>query len=432
VSAPFNPRPVPPDERTLGAWDYTVLWGSYGAGLLVMVAGTLLVPALGFGAAIAAIVAGTVIGNLILLVPTVMGADHGLPTMASLRPTLGSAGSYLPSVVNVVQLVGWTAFELIIMTRAAGAITHRLLGTSLHWFWLVFFTLVCVAFALGGPLVVVRVWLEKVGIWLLLLTTVYLTYYLLSHYGLSRALSQPGKGGLTFPQAVDIVVAMPLSWLPLAADYSRFARSARRAALGTYVGFFVTNIWFYALGALAVLALGTSGIVQAILALPIGVAALILVLVDETDNAFADLYSCAVSAGNIFSRVPQRAFVVLFGVVAFVAAAVLPMGRYESFLFLLGSVFAPLFGVVTADYFLLRRRRIDADAVYEKSGPAFDWMAVFSWAVGVAAYQFITRDLPQVGASIPSFAIAGVLYLALRAVTRFLPGPGGRPDRPGS
>src|SRR5215210_6352117 len=411
-------RPVPERERKLGFLDFFVLWGSLGAGLLVMLAGTLLVPGLGLGVALVAIVLGTLLGNLLLLVPAVMGSDHGVPTMVALRPTLGIHGSYLPSFVNVVQLVGWTAFELIIMATAASAITDRVLGGSTYGAWLLILGLLCTGLAIGGPLVVVRVWLERFGVWLLLATTAYLTYYLLSHYSLAALVAQPASGDLPFPLAVDLVIALPLSWLPLAADYNRFARSTRGASLGTYLGFFVANVWFFALGAVAVLALQTQDLVSSITALTIGVIALVIILVDETDNAFADVYSAAVSTRNLLSSITHWKLASFFGVLGFIAAVLLPIERYETFLLLLGSVFAPLFGIVAADYFLLRRRRLDVQALYSESGAygyrkGFNGYAPLCWAIGVAIYPGIANLYPSIGASLPSFVLAGAIYLGL-------------------
>jgi purine-cytosine permease-like protein len=219
-----------------------------GRGASGELAGTLLVPGLGLGPALAAIVVVTLLGNLLLLIPAVMGSDQAVSTMVALRPTLGIRGSYLPTLVNVLQLVGWTAFELI-MARAASAVTEHIFEVSVYWLWLPVLALLCTALAIGGPLVVVRVWLEKFGVWLLLPTTVYLTYYLLSRYGLSVLMAQPGSDDLPFPLAVDLIVALPLSWLPLAAGYDRFTRSTRGgASIETYLGFFVANVWFFALG----------------------------------------------------------------------------------------------------------------------------------------------------------------------------------------
>ena len=411
-------EPVPRRERKLGFLDFFVLWGSLGAGLLVMLAGTLLVPGLGLGAALAAVVVGTLLGNLLLLVPATIGSDHGIPTMVALRPTLGIRGSYLPSFVNVVQLVGWTAFELIIMATAASAVTERVFGVSTYGVWLPALALLCTVLAIGGPLVVVRVWLEKFGVWLLLATTAYLTYYLLSSYSLGGLMAQPGTGDLPFPLAVDLVMALPLSWLPLAADYNRFARGTWAASLGTYLGFLVSNIWFFALGAVAVLALQTQDLIASIMALTIGGVALIIILVDETDNTFADIYSAAVSTRNLLSGIPHWRLAAFFGVLSLIVAALLPIERYETFLLLLGSVFAPLFGVVAVDYFLLRRRRLEVDALYDESGAygyhnGFNGYALFCWVIGVAVYQGIAHLYPSIGASLPSFILAGALYLGL-------------------
>ena len=419
-------EPVPLRERKLGFLDFLVLWGSLGAGLLVMLAGTLLVPGLGLRAALAAIVVGTLLGNLLLLVPAVMGSDHGVPTMVALRPTLGIRGSYLPSLVNVVQLVGWAAFELIIMATAAGAVTERVFGVSAYGVWLPVLALLCTVLAIGGPLVVVRVWLEKFGIWLLLATTVYLTYYLLSHYDLGELMAQSGNGDLPFPLAVDLVVALPLSWLPLAADYNRFARDTRAASLGTYLGFLVTNVWFFALGAVAILALQAEDLIASIMALTIGGVALIIILVDETDNTFADIYSAAISTRNLLSGISHWKLATFFGVLSFIVAVLLPITSYESFLLLLGSAFAPLFGIVATDYFLLRRRRLDIDNLYDKTGTygyhrGFNWYALACWVVGVVIYQGIAGLYPSVGASLPSFILAGVIYLGLTQLRKDRP-----------
>ncbi len=208
-------EPVPSDQRTLRLRDYFVLWSSLGAGLLVFAAGTLLVPSLGLGEAFIAIVLGTLIGNLLLALAGTVGSDTGVPTMVLLRPALGQKGSFLPTLFNLAQLVGWTAFEFWVMATAANRISQTLFGFSNYLFWLVAFALVCILLALGGPLVVVREWLEKFGVWIVYLVTLWLTLFFFTHYDILALLRQPGEGGLPFWLAVDLVVAMPISWMPL-------------------------------------------------------------------------------------------------------------------------------------------------------------------------------------------------------------------------
>jgi putative hydroxymethylpyrimidine transporter CytX len=242
-------EPVPESHRILNFPDYLALWSSLGVGLLVLLAGTLLVPGLGLGQALLAILIGSIIGSLLLAVAGVVGSDQAIPTMVMLRPVLGIRGSYIPSVLNVIQLIGWGAFEVIIMAEAANGIS-RTLGFSAYPLWALFFALWCTLLALGGPLAVVRQWIEKFAIWLVYGITIYLTVYLFTHYDIGVLLRAPGSGEMPFWLAVDLVVAMPISWMPLVADYNRFARRSGPAFWGTFLGYTVANTWFYALGAL--------------------------------------------------------------------------------------------------------------------------------------------------------------------------------------
>jgi len=436
-------EPVPAAHRELGGLDYFVLWGDLGIGLLVMLAGTFLVPALGFGDAMLAIVIGSILGCLLLALVGVIGSDNAVPTMVLLRPVLGVRGSYLPSALNVLQLIGWTIFEFIIMGFAADAISRALFGASNLVLWTAAFAAIVILMGIGGPIGVVRQWLEKFAVWIVLATTAWLTIYLLSSPALSTILSQPGDGSLPFWVAVDLVIAMPISWLPLVADYNRFAKQTPRAFWGTFVGYLVTNVWFYALGALLLLTAivrqdttqDPKAFVSAI-ALTVGWVALLILLVDETDNAWADLYSAAVSIQNLFPKIKQRWLILGLGIVAFLVAVALDITQYENFLFLMGSFFIPLFGVLVADYFFLRRRKYQSDELYTSSGAYWyrggvNVWGLVAWGVGVIAYhitnptilgafyadyiKLIPNAVTAYGGSLPSFIVAFVLYAALGA-----------------
>ena len=192
AAATIGIEPVPDRYRVLGFLDYFVLWADLGVGLLVLLAGTALVPGLGFWEAILAILVGTLIGNVMLGLAGVIGSDHGIPSMVSLRPSFGQRGSYLPSLLNVVQLVGWGAFELVIMAQASARLTQSLLGVSSYPVWAIAWGIVVTLFALGGPLVVVRQWLEKAGIWIVLATIAWIVFYVVTHFDVTAAVAREG------------------------------------------------------------------------------------------------------------------------------------------------------------------------------------------------------------------------------------------------
>jgi len=420
-------EPVPREHRILGFLDYLVLWGDLGVSLLLLVAGALLVPGLGLGPALLAILIGALVGNLLLALAGVVGSDNAVPTMVLLRPVLGLRGSYLPTVLNLIQLIGWGAFEVMIMAQAAHAASQALFGASNYPLWVAIFAVLCTLMAVAGPLIVVRQWMEKFAVWVVLIITLWLTYYFFVVYDAPSLLRQPGTGEMPFWLAVDLVIAMPISWMPLVADYSRFARRSDRAFWGTYLGYFLANVWFYGLGAMLVLALKTTpgdlitALATAVTALAAGWMVLLILLVQETDEAFADIYSAAVSAQNLWPRAPQRWLAVAAGALCFLLAATLDLAKYEEFLFLIGSFFVPLFGLLAADYFVLRGRRYEGAELYRPQGRYWYWggingRAILAWALGFAVYWLIKSNAPWLGASLPSFLAAFVLHLVLARV----------------
>jgi NCS1 family nucleobase:cation symporter-1 len=408
---------VPDRYRVLGFLDYFVLWADLGVGLLVLLAGTALVPGLGFWEAIAAILVGTIIGNVMLGLAGVVGSDNGIPSMVSLRPSFGQRGSYLPSLLNVVQLVGWGAFELVIMAQASARLTQSVWGVSSYPAWAVVWGVVVVIFALGGPLVVVRQWLEKAGIWIVLVTAAWMALYAVGHADLAALAGKPGDGSLSFAQAIDLVVAMPISWLPLVADFNRFAKDSRSSFWGTVSGFAVSNVLFYGLGVLLILVLPTSDLIGSIMSVAFGAAGLALLLGDETDNAFADVYSGAISIKNVLPALPTRALVTSIGGVCLAIALTVDLGSFVSFLYLVGSLFTPLFGVLLADYFLLRRRRYESSDLYPVDGRGrfrggINAVALIAWACGIATYLAETTYVGWLGGTLPSLAVSLIVYLA--------------------
>jgi NCS1 family nucleobase:cation symporter-1 len=427
AAATVGIEPVPARFRVLGFLDYFVLWADLGVGLLVLAAGSYLVPGLGLPQALVAIVLGTAAGNLMLGLAGAIGSEHGIPSMVSLRPSFGLRGSYLPSLVNVIQLVGWGAFEIVIMAHASSRLSGPILGFASYPFWAVGWGAIVILLGLGGPLVVVRQWLEKIGIWLVLLTISWIAIYALTRGDLGAIWSRPGDGSLGFAQAIDLVVAMPISWLPLVADFNRFAKDSRSSFAGTVAGFAVANVVCYALGAVLILVLPSTDLIGSIMTVAFGAAGLVLLLGDETDNAFADVYSSAISIKNVIPGLPTRALVAAVGGTCLALALSVDLASFQGFLYLVGSLFTPLFGVLFADYFLLRRRRYTSEELYPGDARGeLPWgvnpIALVAWAAGVGAYLAETTYVGWLGGTLPSLGVSMAVYLvvslAIKAVRR--------------
>ena len=219
--------PVPERLRVLGAFDLTLLWGNLSVSLLVIVAAAGLVPMLSFKQALLAIAIGAVAGNVLLGLAAAIGADARVPGMVLLRAPLGQRGSYAPTVLNVAQNLGWSTFELIIISSAAAALSDRVFGFRERWLWALVFGAISLALGLMGPIGFVRRYLKKFAVWAVAASIVYLTWWVLDKADLGELWRQGGEGGVSLGQGIDLVIANIVSWTPLAADYTRFARGRR-------------------------------------------------------------------------------------------------------------------------------------------------------------------------------------------------------------
>src|SRR5216117_3458636 len=171
--------PVPERLRVLGLVDLTLLWGNLSISLLVIVAAAGLVPALSFKQALLAILIGALAGNLLLGLAAAIGADARVPGMVVLRAPLGRRGSYLPTILNVAQNLGWSTFELLIIATAASALSERVFGFHARWLWTLLFGRVAIVLALLGPVGFVRRYVKKFAVWAVIASLVYLTWWVI-------------------------------------------------------------------------------------------------------------------------------------------------------------------------------------------------------------------------------------------------------------
>ena len=400
------------NARTLTGRDFFFLWAGAGIALTEIWAGGLLAP-LGLTAGLIVIVLGHVIGNTPLALAGLIGSRHGVAAMASTRAALGSRGSILPALLNVTQLVGWTAVMLWVGGEAA---TRLAGGFGSRTFWIILAGLLTTGWALGGH----RFWkkLQAAAVILLALLSGLMTYLALQRYGWSGLASQPAAGGLSFMSGLDLVIAMPVSWIPLVADYARHARRPGPALVGTWTGYFLAGCWMYSVGLMVSLATGSSTpdamIMDLMASYGWAAAALLIAVVSTFTTTFLDIYSNAVSVRSITTRWGERTVILATGVLGTGLALVLNPHFYEHFLLLIGSAFCPLFGVVLADYFVARRGRWPEELA-TGAGPRFRLTGLVAWLLGIAVYHLIARMWPGLGASLPAMLLAAVIYLVLHA-----------------
>lgn len=404
-------NPVPTKHRILRGFDYFILWSSLGVGLLVFSAGSFLSET-PFYHALLAIIIGSIAGSVLLSMAGKIGSDHAVPSLIGIRPAFGLYGSYLAAVLNIIQLIGWTTFEILILSKAAEQLTN------MHdtFVWNIIFGAIIALLGIFGPLFLVKQWLSKFAIWIVYASSAIILVTLLFQ-NLPNVISGDGKD-MSFFVALDIVIAMPISWMPLVSDYNRFAKTSKGAFIGTLIGFSITNIIFYVGGLLFGVG-DISSIIISIQAILFGFILLVMI-VDEIDNAFADIYSAAISSQSIFHNLNQRHLIIGFSIVSTILAIFVSIEGYEQFLFLIGALFIPLFGVLLTDYFVIKRGKYLNDMMYGNKIIKIGYPAIIAWAIGALVYYLLSQlspiylaQLPTIGSTIPSLIISSLLYLLI-------------------
>jgi len=428
-----------PAPRALGVLDQLGLWGNLGVSLLGFT-GALVVlqpggpgtPRLSLAAALVAIVVGTVLGAAAVAVAALPGAQTGAPAMVLLRGLFGARPSYVPTVLNIVQMLGWGTFELVTIATAVGAVAPGLP----RWVYVLVGGVVTTVLAVF-PLGAVRV-LRRYVTAAVVIALAYLFVQLLQH-PLPPLTAGTWSG---FSVGVDTTVAVAVSWVPMAADYARHSRSPRAAFTGTFLGYGLTQVACYGLGLLALVTVAADAdhVFAAFIAVPLGGLAFMVLAVREVDQSFANVYSTTVSTQNLRPRWDRRLISVVIGVSITVLALAVNIYGYASFLSLIGSLFVPMFAVLVVDYFAFSGRRgWDLTAT---SRPR--WVMLAPWAAGFVTYQLIYPGQvswwatawgnlahavrftaqPWMSASLLSFTVAATATTLLRGATRLT---GGRP-----
>ncbi|NMO90147.1 cytosine permease [Actinomycetospora sp. TBRC 11914] len=410
--APTLDGPVP---RSLGLLDQGAFWANLGVSLLGF-AGVLAVlePAgsapLTIPAALVATVVGTLIGSAMVGLSAIPGARTGAPAMVVLRGLFGGVLSWIPSVLNVVQLVGWGTFELVVIAQAG---VLALGGPT--WAWVLGAGVVTTALTLR-PLGMLRL-LRRVVTILVAIAVAYLAWWLFSRPA-AADLGQSGSWS-GFWAGTDAAIAVAVSWIPVASDYSRHSRRVATAFTAATVGYAITQILCFVVGlaALSLVAGNGDAVFAPMLAAPLGLAALLVLTLRETDQSFANVYSTAVSAQNLWPRADRRVLCLVVGTLVTVLALGVTIDDYSSFLAVIGSVFVPLLGVGVGDALVNRTWARGATGDGRGRADLSRWapsrpLMVVAWLVGLVAYQLVNPG----GA--PGWSDA---WSALRAALGFVP-----------
>ena len=374
-----------------------LIWFGAGVSIAEILTGTYLAP-LGFEKGLAAIFLGHLIGCTMLFFAGLIGGMKRLSAMETVKLSFGSKGCLLFAVLNVLQLVGWTA----IMIYDGALAAYSIYGTG-AWIW---------CLVIGGLIIVwILIGLKNLGklntvaMALLFILTLILGKVIFSGHGGSGLVSEEG---MSFGAAVELSVAMPLSWLPLISDYTREAKKPFQATLASTLVYGVVSCFMYIIGMGAALFTGTYDIAVIMVKAGLGVAGLFIIVLSTVTTTFLDAFSAGVSSTVISGAVKEKWAAIAVTVIGTIAAIVYPMDNITNFLYLIGSVFAPMIAIQIADTFILKN---DFRTV------RFHVPNLVIWACGFVLYRILMHVDTPVGNTLPDMAVTIGICLVYHAVS---------------
>lgn len=355
---------------------------------------------LGAAKGLGAILLGHLAGTLLLVMAGLIGFREKVPAIMSTRISFGKQGSYLISVINILQLVGWTA----IMVIEGGTAMNTIAVTLWRFDHLPLMS------SLVGLFVGLWVFwgvkgfkrINTLAVGFLLVLTILMSWIV---FTLPAAAATAIKPRGAFGMGFELSIIMPLSWFPLISDYTSLAKTKKGALMAPFFGYFIGSCWMYAIGMAGGLLSGSPDPTKIMLAANMGLTALAILGLSTVTTTFLDVYSAGISLINIFPRVNDRIAAVGFTIIGTAIALVFPIERYTDFLYLLGSVFSPLIAILLTDYFVLKsdRRGCRADAV-----------ATVSLVTGIVFYHLIKAQELPIGSTLTTIAFTAALHHGLR------------------
>ena len=370
-----------------------LIWFGAGLSIAEILTGTSFA-SLGFGKGILAIIIGHIIGCLMLFCAGIIGGKERKSAMDTVTMSFGADGSKFFAFLNVLQLVGWTSIMIYDGALAANGIYN-----TGNWVWCLVIGALIILWVVIGITNLGKI--NTVAMAALFILTIIMCKVIF--FSDTSGVKVSGDS-MSFGAAVELAVAMPLSWLPLISDYTREAKEPVKATLVSTIVYGIVSCWMYIIGMGAAIFTGESDVAQIMVKAGLGIVGLLIVVFSTVTTTFLDAYSAGISSETILSKLNGKYVTIAVTVIGTVAAILFPMDDITDFMYLIGSVFAPMIAIQIADYFILKA---------DKSSKKVDMINAVIWVIGFVLYRYLmTVDIP-VGNTLPDMAVTIVIAVII-------------------
>ena len=375
-----------------------LIWFGAGVSIAEIITGTYFAP-LGFKNGLMAILIGHLIGAILLYLAGIIGGKSEKSAMETVKMSFGQKGGLFFAFLNVLQLVGWTAIMIY-----DGAISTSHVFATGHILWaLVIGLLILVWIKIGisnlGKL-------NTVSMSLLFILTIVLSFKILKGVNF---MSESTADAMSFGLAIELAIAMPMSWMPLISDYTREAEDPKAATLTSTLTYSLVSIWMYVIGMGMALLTKETDIAMIMVKSGLGLAAMLIIILSTVTTTFLDAYSAGISAESLSKKVDGQKVGIIVTIIGTIGAIIFPMDDITDFLYLIGSVFAPMIAVQIADYFIIKKDVTSKD-IYVKN--------MIIWLIGFIIYRILLKMDIFIGSTIACIVIVLILKVIVEKLIK--------------
>ena len=386
------------EKKGTSVFSNSLIWFGAGVSIAEIVTGTYLA-SLGMSKGILATIIGHLIGCTLLFLAGIIGAKTKKSSMETVKISFGQKGSILFSVLNVVQLAGWTAIMIY-----DGALSANGIFNTGNWVWCIVIGVLIIVWIIIGISNVEKI--NVVAMTALFILTIILCKVVFFD---NHTITKIAGDGLTFGAAVELAVAMPLSWLPLISDYTREAEKPVKATAASAIVYGLVSCWMYVIGMGAAIFAQNAGIDQIMLKAGLGIAGLLIIVFSTVTTTYLDAYSAGISSETISHKINGKYMAIAVTVIGTIAAIVYPMDDITDFLYLIGSVFAPMIAIQIADFFILKKSSEEKKV---------EVVNVVIWIVGFILYRYLmTLDI-IVGNTLPDMVVTIIICVIVNKIIK--------------
>lgn len=386
------------EKKGTSVFSNSLIWFGAGVSIAEIVTGTYLA-SLGMSKGILATIIGHLIGCTLLFLAGIIGAKTKKSSMETVKISFGQKGSILFSVLNAVQLAGWTAIMIY-----DGALSANGIFNTGNWVWCIVIGVLIIVWIIIGISNVEKI--NVVAMTALFILTIILCKVVFFD---NHTITKITGDGLTFGAAVELAVAMPLSWLPLISDYTREAEKPVKATAASAIVYGLVSCWMYVIGMGAAIFAQNAGIDQIMLKAGLGIAGLLIIVFSTVTTTYLDAYSAGISSETISHKINGKYMAIAVTIIGTIAAIVYPMDDITDFLYLIGSVFAPMIAIQIADFFILKKSSEEKKV---------EVVNVVIWIVGFILYRYLMTVDIIVGNTLPDMVVTIIICVIVNKIIK--------------